>query len=105
MLTARRRISIVESELGELGQFRVQVRSLEYQGSGIDTYGILMIAVLVWGTLFGGLEGLAREVGSPGANLASYYGAFHLRDPGAEQSPTTPPWDVFIAMLLLYVGT
>ena len=71
----------------------------------MDTYDILMIAVLVCATLFGAWKGLAWQVASLAAIVASYYVAFHFRDQVAEQIHTTPPWNVFIAMLLLYVGT
>ena len=71
----------------------------------MDTYDILMIAVLVCATLFGAWKGLAWQVASLAAIVASYYVAFHFRDQVAEQIHTTPPWNIFIAMLLLYVGT
>lgn len=71
----------------------------------MDTYDILMIAVLVATTLFGAWKGLAWQVASLAAIVASYYVAFNFRDPVAEQIHTAAPWNVFIAMLLLYVGT
>ena len=71
----------------------------------MDTYDILMIAVLVCATLFGAWKGLAWQVASLAAIVASYYVAFNFRDRVAEQIHTTPPWNIFIAMLLLYVGT
>src|SRR5262245_11476163 len=71
----------------------------------MDNYDILMIVVLVAATLFGAWKGLAWQVASMAAIVASYYVAFHFRDQLAEHIQTTPPWNVFIAMLVLYVGT
>jgi membrane protein required for colicin V production len=71
----------------------------------MDNYDILMIVVLVAATLFGAWKGLAWQVASMAAIVASYYVAFHFRDQLAEHIHTTPPWNVFIAMLVLYVGT
>lgn len=71
----------------------------------METYDIMMIGVLVAATLFGAWKGLAWQIASLAAIIASYYVAFNFRDQVAEQIHTTPPWNVFIAMLLLYVGT
>jgi len=71
----------------------------------MDTYDILMIAVLVVATLFGAWKGLAWQVASLAAIVASYYVAFHFRDRLAAHIHTAPPWNVFLAMLVLYVGT
>jgi membrane protein required for colicin V production len=71
----------------------------------METYDIAMIVVLVAATLFGAWKGLAWQVASLAAIVASYYVAFHFRDELAQHIHTTPPWNIFIAMLLLYVGT
>jgi membrane protein required for colicin V production len=71
----------------------------------MDNYDILMIVVLVAATLFGAWKGLAWQVASMAAIVASYYVAFHFRDQLATHIKTTPPWNIFIAMLVLYVGT
>jgi membrane protein required for colicin V production len=71
----------------------------------METYDILMIVVLVAATLFGAWKGLAWQIASLAAIVASYYVAFNFRDRLAEHIHTTPPWNVFLAMLLLYVGT
>lgn len=71
----------------------------------METYDIMMIVVLVAATLFGAWKGLAWQLASLAAIIASYYVAFHFRDRVAEHIHTTPPWNVFLAMLLLYVGT
>jgi membrane protein required for colicin V production len=71
----------------------------------METYDILMIVVLAAATLFGAWKGLAWQIASLAAIIASYYVAFNFRDKLAEHIHTTPPWNVFLAMLLLYVGT
>jgi membrane protein required for colicin V production len=71
----------------------------------METYDILMVVVLVAATLFGAWKGLAWQIASLAAIVASYYVAFNFRDQLAEHIHTTPPWNVFLAMLLLYVGT
>lgn len=71
----------------------------------METYDIAMIVVLVAATLFGAWKGLAWQIASLAAILASYYVAFHFRDRVAAQIHATPPWNIFLAMLLLYVGT
>lgn len=71
----------------------------------METYDILMIVVLAAATLFGAWKGLAWQVASLAAIIASYYVAFNFRDQLAEQIQTTPPWNVFLSMLILYVGT
>ncbi|MGE0755642.1 MAG: CvpA family protein [Pirellulaceae bacterium] len=71
----------------------------------METYDIVMIAVLVAATLFGAWKGLAWQVASLAAIGASYYVAYSFRDRLAEHIHAAAPWNVFIAMLVLYVGT
>lgn len=71
----------------------------------METYDILMIVVLVAATLFGAWKGLAWQIASLAAIVASYYVAFNFRDELAQHIHTAPPWNVFLAMLILYVGT
>lgn len=71
----------------------------------METYDIVMVAVMVAATLFGAWKGLAWQIASLAAIVASYYVAFHFRDQLAEHITATPPWNVFLAMLVLYVGT
>lgn len=71
----------------------------------METYDIIMIVLLVAATLFGAWKGLAWQVASLAAIVASYYVAFNFRDQVAQQIQAAPPWNVFLAMLLLYVGT
>jgi membrane protein required for colicin V production len=71
----------------------------------MEVYDILMIALLVGATVFGAWKGLAWQLASLGAIVASYFVALRFRADLAEHIRAEPPWDVFIAMLILYVGT
>jgi membrane protein required for colicin V production len=73
--------------------------------SSMEVYDLLMIAVLVGATVFGAWKGLAWQLASLGAIVASFFVAVRFRADVAEYIHTEPPWDVFIAMLILYVGT
>ena len=81
-----------------------EAKSFEYK-SRMETYDIIMLVVLVAATAFGAWKGLAWQVASLAAIVASYYVAYRFRDQVATHIHTTPPWNVFLAMLLLYVGT
>ncbi len=71
----------------------------------MQIYDVIMLIVLVSTTLFGAWKGLAWQVASLSAIFFSYYVAVEYRDPVASQINAAPPWNVFLAMLLLYVGT
>jgi membrane protein required for colicin V production len=71
----------------------------------MQAYDIIMLLVLVAATVFGAWKGLAWQVASLAAIFASYYVALQFRDPVAAQINADPPWNVFVAMALLYVGT
>jgi len=71
----------------------------------MQSYDLLMLIVLAGATLFGAWKGLAWQVASLAAIFASYYFALVFRDPVAAQIDAEPPWNVFLAMALLYVGS
>ena len=48
---------------------------------------------------------MAWQVASLGAIFASYVVAYRYRDVVAAWIPVAAPWRVFLAMLVLYVGT
>ena len=70
----------------------------------MQTYDIIMLVVLASATLFGLWKGLAWQVASLAAIFASYFVALNFREPVAALIPADPPWNVFIAMLVLYIG-
>lgn len=71
----------------------------------IDTYDVAMLAVLIVATGLGAWKGFAWQVASLAALFASYLVAYRYRQPVAEWLPIGSPWNTFLAMLLLYMGT
>lgn len=71
----------------------------------VETYDILMLAVLVGATLFGAIKGFAWQVASIASIVVSYVVAYRFREPFSEVIKAEPPWNRFLAMLILYVGT
>jgi len=71
----------------------------------METYDIIMLAVLAGATLFGAWKGLAWQIASLGAIVASSFVALKFDTPLAEAIPVGPPWDVPLAWLILFVGT
>jgi membrane protein required for colicin V production len=71
----------------------------------METYDIIMLVVLVATTAFGAYKGLAWQIASLSAVVASYYVAMNFRDDLGKLIEATPPWNIFLAMFILYVGT
>jgi membrane protein required for colicin V production len=71
----------------------------------MEIYDILMLAVLAGATLFGAWKGLAWQVASLGAIIASSFVALKFDTPLADAIPLGPPWDVPLAWTILFVGT
>jgi membrane protein required for colicin V production len=71
----------------------------------MQTYDLVMLAVLLGATLFGAWKGLAWQLASMASIFVSYLVAVQFRDALAPAIKATPPWNVFLAMLILYVGT
>jgi membrane protein required for colicin V production len=71
----------------------------------MEVYDVIMLAVLLGATVFGAWKGLVWQLASLGAIVASYFVALEFRDEVAPYLKATPPWNVFLAMLILYVGT
>ena len=71
----------------------------------MEIYDIIMLVVLLGATLFGAWKGLAWQVASMGAIVASYFVALEFRDQVSSFISAKPPWNIFIAMLVLYIGT
>lgn len=71
----------------------------------MELYDVLMIGVLVAATLFGAWKGLVWQLASLAAIIASYLVALRFREPVSQFVHASPPWNVFVAMLVLYVGT
>ena len=71
----------------------------------MEVYDILMLVVLVGATLFGAIKGFAWQLASIGSIVVSYAVAYHFREPFSESIQAAPPWNRFLAMLILFVGT
>ncbi|MBC8350888.1 MAG: CvpA family protein [Planctomycetes bacterium] len=64
-----------------------------------------MLAVLAVATLFGAWKGLAWQIASLSAIVASTFVALKFDTPLAEELPVGAPWDVPLAWGILFVGT
>lgn len=71
----------------------------------METYDILMLIVLVAAVVFGALKGFAWQLASFASITVSYIVAYRYREPFSESINADPPWNRFLAMLILYVGT
>lgn len=71
----------------------------------MQTYDIIMLVVLGVAVGFGLWKGLAWQLASLASLFASYVVAFLFRDQVAAYITATPPWNIFLAMLILYVAT
>jgi membrane protein required for colicin V production len=71
----------------------------------MQTYDILMLIVLAGATIFGGIKGFAWQVASVASIVASYFVAYTFRNDVAKMINADPPWNLFLAMLLLYFGS
>jgi membrane protein required for colicin V production len=71
----------------------------------MQTYDIVMIAVLAIATIFGAIKGLAWQIASLASIVVSYTVAYTFRNDVAKMIRAQEPWNGFLAMLLLYAGT
>ena len=73
--------------------------------SAMQTYDIIMLIILASAAIFGAIKGFAWQVASLASIFVSYIVASHFRHDVAKHINAQPPWNVFLAMLLLYFGT
>lgn len=85
--------------------FSMQQHPSPESQSGMQAYDIVMLVVLGATAFLGFRRGLAWQVASVGAIVASYVVAIRFRDVVAPHLRATPPWNTFLAMLILYVAT
>lgn len=71
----------------------------------METYDIIMLVVLGVAALWGYSKGFAWQVASIASLSVSYWVALKFRDPFSQQIKAEPPWNKFLAMFLLFVGT
>ncbi len=55
-------------------------------------------------TVFGARKGLAWQVASISSIVASYFIAYQFREPVAAAIKAAPPWNTFLAMLIVYLS-
>lgn len=71
----------------------------------MQAYDLIMLIVLAMATIFGAIKGFAWQVASIASVIVSYFVAYRFRFELAERIQADPPWNLFLAMLILYVGT
>lgn len=67
-------------------------------------YDLLMVAVVVLMTLYGSWKGMAWQLASLSAVFVSYLVAYRFRVPVSGMIDAAHPWNVFLAMLILYIS-
>jgi len=68
-------------------------------------YDVIMLVVLVAATAWGIYKGLAWQLASFASIIVSYFVAFQFRGVVADRINAAPPWNMYLAMLILYLGT
>lgn len=68
-------------------------------------YDVLMLIVMAGAIFFGFWKGLAWQVVSMGSLVVSYFVALNFREPASKAISADPPWNMFLAMFALFVGT
>jgi membrane protein required for colicin V production len=71
----------------------------------MQPYDFAMLLVLIAATVFGFWKGMAWQVASLGSLVASYFVATHFSDQLAPYLSSDASWNIYLAMLLLYLGT
>ncbi|PAY18555.1 colicin V production protein [Rhodopirellula sp. SM50] len=71
----------------------------------METYDILMLIVLAAAAIFGAVKGFAWQLASIASIVVSYFVAYRFREPLSHSIIAEPPWNRFLAMLILFVGT
>jgi membrane protein required for colicin V production len=71
----------------------------------VETYDILMLIVLAAAAMFGAVKGFAWQLASIASIVVSYFVAYRFREPLSHSIVAEPPWNRFLAMLILFVGT
>ncbi len=71
----------------------------------MQAYDLIMLIVLGMSMIFGAIKGFAWQVASLTSILVSYLVAYRFRFQVAEMIHAAPPWNQFLAMLILFVGT
>lgn len=71
----------------------------------MQAYDLLMLIVLALAIVWGAWKGLAWQIASIASIGLSYFVALHFRLPLAGVINASPPWNIFVSMLILFLGT
>jgi membrane protein required for colicin V production len=71
----------------------------------MQAYDLIMLIVLAATTIFGAIKGFAWQLASLASIVVSYFVAYFFRNDVAKMINAQPPWNLFLAMLLLYFGS
>lgn len=71
----------------------------------MQAYDLLMLIVLALAIIWGAWKGLAWQIASIASIGLSYMVALHFRLPLARVINASPPWNIFLSMLILFLGT
>lgn len=71
----------------------------------MQPYDILMLIVLALAVAWGAWKGLAWQIASLASIALSYFVALRFRGQLAAMITAAPPWNVFLSMLILFLGT
>ncbi|WP_417749545.1 CvpA family protein [Rosistilla oblonga] len=71
----------------------------------METYDIIMLIALAAATILGAIKGFAWQVASLASISLSYWVAMRFREPFSQQIHAEPPWNMFLAMFILFTGT
>lgn len=71
----------------------------------VEIYDIVMLVVLVGAAIFGAAKGFAWQLASIASIVLSYFVALKFRGPFSKSIAIDPPWNRFLAMLILYIAS
>lgn len=71
----------------------------------MQSYDLFMLVVMAGAIFFGIWKGLAWQIASVAAIFVSYFVAMTFRSQLAGLISAEPPWDHFLAMFILFIGT
>lgn len=71
----------------------------------MQTYDLLMLLVLIATGMFGFWKGMAWQIASLASLVVSYFVALKFADQLAPMISSHAPWNKFVAMLAIYIGT
>lgn len=71
----------------------------------MQAYDLFMVIVIVAAVVWGAWKGLAWQLASLASIVASYFVALSFRLPLSKLINASPPWNIFLSMLILFLGT